>query len=387
MLSDTCLTIANSPKPVDYRIPHIKLRFDGNNEANPVALNTGATINAVSYAWWLNNRKSLPHRPSRAPIQVANGQNMKPWGTAVVKTQLNGKWRPLEVQIIKDFAFDVLLGSPQLKRWRWTYDSTKNEVQIADQHFTVLTATKAAIPTKSPVKPLVAKTTMILPGQSSLIVNAQVEGYEPKTTGIAISDPNILNQASLFVGKGIPQINADGECRLLLANMSTEDVRVPKGTQIGSLAVSDPSDYTTIPCERLLSLNTDDSAEQLVAEILSNESQQPIEGLDLEGSVLGTDDKTKLNKVLRHFKDRFVLNNQRPSQTSLVKISIDTGDADPVNQAPYRRAPPEKAFIENTIKETRQVELFRNPFLHGLAQLSSYGKRMDTSVSLSTIEN
>ena len=359
-LPDTCITIKNDPKPQDYKIPHIPLRLNG-MKPQPVALDTGATICAVSRDWWMANRAKLPHKKATTKIQVANGQSITPWGTAVVKAIINSRPRPFTVQIIDNFAFDVLIGIEQLRKWSCKLDTDANTVTLGGQVFPILSHSSAQLPTNTELHPLVTKNTILLPASTSLVVDSVVKGYESGLNGITITDPRVLDQASVFIAKGIPKIAETGDCRVLIANTSTDDVRIPAGTQIGSLSCLDLEEYDQLDLNTIMTAaQKDETAEALVNKLLASPDQRtPIDDLSLKDSVLDSDQQAKLHSILSHFADRFVTNNQRPSQTTLTKMKIDTAEATPVNQAPYKRGPSEKEFIEKTIKENEDGKIIR----------------------------
>ena len=358
MLAEVCLTVRNKPRLQNYKIPHIPLKLNGTQHA--VALDTGATICAVSYDWWMSNRGKLPHQKSSTKIQVANGQTMRPWGTAVIKALINSRVKPFTVQIIHNFAFDVLIGIEQLRKWGCKLDTDANTVTLGQEIFPILSHTMAKLPTNGSLHPLVTKSSVLLPASTSVVVDSTVKGYRSGLHGITITDPQILDQASVFVAKGIPHLANNGDCRVLLANMSTDDVRIPAETQIGMLSTIDPDEYTQLVFCNLIHHANQCEAAQLVNRLLATEDQTfPKDVLRLEESILEPDQQDRLLAVLAHFKDRFVMNNQRPTQTSLTKMKIDTGDAHAVNQAPYKRAPAEKALIETTIKENEAGKIIR----------------------------
>lgn len=73
--------------------------------------------------------------------------------------------------------------------------------------------------------------------------------------------------------------------------------------------------------------------------------------VDLEASKLGSEHKGIFTKFLQPFKDMFVETSMRPGRTSLLEVSIDTGDHQPIQQPPYRVSKVKGDAMESEIQE------------------------------------
>ena len=60
---------------------------------------------------------------------------------------------------------------------------------------------------------------------------------------------------------------------------------------------------------------------------------------DLSDSILSDDDSIKFRELFRCYRDVFALADDQLGKTSFVQCVIDTADAMPINQRPYRTSP------------------------------------------------
>lgn len=58
--------------------------------------------------------------------------------------------------------------------------------------------------------------------------------------------------------------------------------------------------------------------------------------IDFTGSTLRPEQRTLLAAELNSFRDLFVETSKTPGRTDLLEFSIDTGNATPIKQPPYR---------------------------------------------------
>ena len=70
---------------------------------------------------------------------------------------------------------------------------------------------------------------------------------------------------------------------------------------------------------------------------------------DLSDSILSTDDKVKFRDLFVKYRDVFALSDSELGRTSLVQHVIDTGDATPIKQMPYRTSPEGKQEIDRQV--------------------------------------
>ena len=75
---------------------------------------------------------------------------------------------------------------------------------------------------------------------------------------------------------------------------------------------------------------------------------------DLSDSVLSDGDKIKFKDLFRKYRDVFAFSDDQLGRTSLVQHTIDTGDAAPIKQRPYRTTPENKQEIDRQVSDMLQ---------------------------------
>ena len=80
---------------------------------------------------------------------------------------------------------------------------------------------------------------------------------------------------------------------------------------------------------------------------------------DLSDSVLSEADKIKFGDLFQSYRDVFAFTDDELGKTSLVQHVIDTGDALPIKQRPYRTSPKCKQEIDRQVEDMLQKEIIR----------------------------
>ena len=86
----------------------------------------------------------------------------------------------------------------------------------------------------------------------------------------------------------------------------------------------------------------------------SDDRQQPkdySEFPDLSNSILNDDEKVKFKNLFNKYRNVFAFPGDQLGRTSLVQHVIDTGDAMPIKQRPYRVSPDVKKEIDRQVEE------------------------------------
>lgn len=81
---------------------------------------------------------------------------------------------------------------------------------------------------------------------------------------------------------------------------------------------------------------------------------------ELSDSVLSDSDRVKFQTLFKKFRDVFAFpGDQLAGRTSLVQHVIDTGDAVPIKQRPYRTSPEGKKEIDRQVQDMRGKEIIQ----------------------------
>ena len=94
----------------------------------------------------------------------------------------------------------------------------------------------------------------------------------------------------------------------------------------------------------------------------SDDRQQPkdySEFPDLSNSILNDDEKVKFKNLFNKYRNVFAFPGDQLGRTSLVQHVIDTGDAMPIKQRPYRVSPDVKKEIDRQVDEMLEKGIIR----------------------------
>ena len=80
---------------------------------------------------------------------------------------------------------------------------------------------------------------------------------------------------------------------------------------------------------------------------------------DLSDSVSNDDDRVKFRDLFRCYRNVFAFVDDQLGKTSLVQHVIDTGDAMPIKQRPYRTSPQCKQEIDRQVRHMLQKGVIR----------------------------
>jgi hypothetical protein len=145
-----------------------------------------------------------------------------------------------------------------------------------------------------------------------------------------------------------------------LANLSEEEVLLPPGFQIGSLApvhsVFGSESSVDMEHEGVMPVSTPGTQSDIMSSCPTNNMPatfpvhlQPL--LDQSSEGLSAAEKQQLQELLLEFVDVFVGPDGRLGRTSLVKHEIDTGSAKPIRQAARRLPMAQKGIAETEIQK------------------------------------
>ena len=147
---------------------------------------------------------------------------------------------------------------------------------------------------------------------------------------------------SIFGASELVRVSDVGTIPIRMVNPSAQPVKIYRITRLGDFEVVDSS----IETFELNSLeHSDSSPSPTTGGSHHDYSDLP----DFSDSALSDGDKIKFRDLFNRYRDVFAFSNNQLGRTFLVHHSIDTGDALPIKQRPYRTTP------ENKRKSDRQV--------------------------------
>lgn len=185
--------------------------------------------------------------------------------------------------------------------------------------------------------------------------NVRFEGKAYVTSSDFLSE-----RKSIFVGQGI--ISYNPQClNLLISNLSSKAVSLPKGTIISKVTVLENDDYCyhlNIFTDELCATDNLNVATEVKNLDMTNLNEEGLpKDLDLSGTKLTEEELNKLKDLIKKYSDLFSMN--KLGGAAGVTHSIDTGENHPINLPPYHASVKEREVIEEQISDMLRKEVIR----------------------------
>ena len=195
-----------------------------------------------------------------------------------------------------------------------------------------------------------ASRTFVMPPQSEILVPGRLDDLPASVVsinGMLAPRTNLCHRYSVFGDSELVSVADDGTVPVRKVNPSSQPVTIYCRTRLANceevdqniatfeIAASDPIGNPSLPD------SCSDQFEQC------DYSELP----DLSESVLSDGDRIKFRNLFKKYRDVFAFPGDQLGRTSLVQHVIDTGDAMPIKQGPYRASPDVKKEIDRQVDE------------------------------------
>ena len=337
-------------------------------------IDSGATYSYIS-------RRALTHTgltnddsefsPITHNVQVANKTVMSSLGTVNLDASLVDHSFKSSFTVMDSLSFDVILGMSFLKENRVIIDSEEGEIfyKQAPEHMNVK-----------------LYTTVTIPAYSSIVAQASI--CNPLAEPYVINCHPLCTRHGLYVAQGVLN-TTETNFNIFLTNISDSPQEVTASTIIAFLT---PGEDYTVSDEHVLNGFFDDSppTSSRLTSVRNKDTTSPssdtsdwgvplgyasaeslLDSLDLNADGLSSDHTSKLRDLLLEYSD--VFSSKYPGATDQVTHHIDTGGNKPVNSAPYRVSPTERAIIDSEISrmlEDNIIEPSKSPWASPVVLIS-----------------
>ena len=299
-----------------------------------------------------------------APLRSAKGAGGNPLVIVEVLREVHMSIRgePFvcpRLAVVTGLVYDVILGRDFCCRYRTIIDDEQGMLRV--KGLTIPLPTYPEI--RAPRGRVILEENVVIPGRSVSMVSAVVlslDGSVVKSTDVPMSgmvEPShTAGRDDIMIPRAVVTLANDGSIPVQLTNVGPEEVRLLKGSDMGTFflmglklndtyEVCPESDGDTVAncnsggpplCDPE---DVDPEVKQALAPALTD---------------LSDEGRTKLNSIFATYSEVF---SKRPGdigQTNLTRHYIDTGDAPPIKQRP-RRIP---------VKVRDQVEKQKTKMLH-----------------------
>ena len=238
------------------------------------------------------------------------------------------------VLIVRGLVYQVVLGRDFCCRYGTVLDDQAGMLRLQNLEIRLPTYSELG-PTRSRV---ITRSTVVIPPKSEILVSVAVHpldnGLGPSmgTTWDGVLEPQTTVAAQdWLVPRAVATVDGDRTMPLKILNVSSEEVTVPKETDLGTLYTVDNSNAGGSVYEVL------DGVDASQVHPKSIEDPKDVIGrLNIDGADLSEAGKDRLKKLVTEYIDVFSRNDSDIGRTSIMKHHIETGNAKPIKQRPRR---------------------------------------------------
>ena len=188
------------------------------------------------------------------------------------------------------------------------------------------------------------KSDVTIPAQSEFIIktSARVANLI-KLNKAVLFEPYDFNNMGLTMANSIDHVGKNGQVFVKLMNFLDSSISLPRGTPIGSIS----------PCS--LPMQTIKVSNQTLNDS-TNSNKLDLKEFKLNKE-LSDDQNKQLLALIERYSDVFSRSDYDLGKTNLIKHPINTGNAEPVKQAPYRIPQKMREITNKKIEELLNADL------------------------------
>ena len=265
----------------------------------------------------------------------------------VLPLEIEGNILSTDALILSDLPFDVIIGMSFLKRNNvLIHPATKSLVIDSDYG---LNDSTSFFERNSF---LYLNENIFIPPCSEMIVETKCNNINIRKAFARNYKP-LTERACIFSAKGLIE-NSGGVIPIVLGNLSNKSCSLPRGTIVSLLEYTDNqwSEYINI-------LSEDSNNNTFPGENSTKEDVSFPDELDWSNTNLDPLQLEEVKQLVKKFSNLFMKSKNGVGTTNCVSHSIDTGEALPVNQPPYRAGYKERQVIEDQVKDLLDRKLIQ----------------------------
>ena len=270
---------------------------------------------------------------------------------------------PVKAHVIEGLAFDVIIGRDFLREFCSRIDFVDNIVEFV--HTDVPLPFDLSRLGDDPnvdgsefVSSVHADFSVTIPPRCEKIVLGKLK--DMPVSGdiccIVIPRSHLPHCYSIFGAAEIVKVSEDGTVPIRIVNPSAQLVKIFHKTRLG--------DFSSVGNE-VETFELHESPQEISSAMSEDQIKNKLPHRDysdlpnLSDSILNDDDRIKFRELFRFYRDVFAFANDQLGKTSLVQHVIDTGDAMPIKQRPYRTTPQCRQEIDHQVKDMLQKGVIR----------------------------
>ena len=302
-------------------------------------VDSGATLSCIDKAFLIQINPLAWQKRLRSDVHVTgvNNTTRPALGEVVLYFSIGGFELSHRFLILEDVGIKVILGLDFINMNSVLLDFDLQQVTLKGVVSVPLVAEDAENQPQA-----VSDQFLVLPPRCESLLPLKIEGLVDHDTGLWLLEPRpgiletwLCQPARTLVDP------MNGVIRVCVLNPGSAPVTILPGIQMGTLQkVVKTAPPQSLPRGRdVMVLNEGDPLRLLEDEL----------GLKLVNPDLSDSQKAKMARLLLTNRDVFALSMKELGECNLLEYEIDTGDASPVTQRPYRTSPAQRAEIERQV--------------------------------------
>ena len=255
-------------------------------------------------------------------------------------------------QVFEHLHVAILVGLDFMRTYKVTISFGEVEIMVpSSQSNSVSTIKVEALPVAND-QTCFARTTkeVVVPPHNEVIIPVRVSGFADNS--LIVLEPKLnLSDLNLAGGKTICTVT-DSKALYRLMNPTNLPVFLGKGQRLAKANLVDPKsvfDLKEPNSTHVMGISTDGNSKTWDSETIVKDL-----GINLDESDLSFEQKGKLYDFLARNRDIFAKDMSELGVTNLHSHTIHTGDAQPINSAPYRQTPKMRAELERQLEEMQK---------------------------------
>ena len=322
----------------------------GTVEKQPFKLlvDTGAAVTVVSDRFYndiLRATHGMLKQEELDSVRTADGSSVPVTGAVSFSVSIGNRVYLCNASVVVGLAYNVVLGRDFLHENHAVIDVREEFVTFFGDN-KVPFAIGKSFPLVSEVR--VAKT-LVIDAQSEVIIPARLETspFSP-VVGLIEAVQKLSDRYHLIGASTLSCPNKDGEVSFRLLNPSDTPIILYKGSSIAKFEeVCSEDEIVSLEPESKSDVSSIDAPSQGQSEIPKANFLSGFKSLP--SPALSSAENTRLSHLLESYSDIFASSSLDLGHTTLIQHQIDTGDAQPIKQAPYRVSQAQRAEIDKHI--------------------------------------
>ena len=291
-------------------------------------------------------RESLKLLPTTMTASAANGQRMTVRGKCKAWVAIGGRIAEIDFNVIEELGMEIILGTAAMKQFKMVLDFDANKIRFHDGKETAEMDCEREQEKGQEAKVVAAKR-ITIPARHVRRIEVEIEQQTAEGIKEIYTPLYIFAERHCYIRGGIIDNRRKGTVEMM--NITNYPIVIEEGMTVGVAITSSGVRLIEQDLKGKTSTNGD------YMDVI-----QQIEELNLaKDSNLTASQQNKLKQILRQYVHVFAPNPKAPKRTPKVKHSINTGNAAPIKQRPYRLSPAENQRANKEIQEMLKNKVIR----------------------------